>query len=490
MTSNTLDTPKVSAGFDINAEFRAVMHDLGLSPENTGGSITFIGEDPIFPTKHRLGACIAIPIMAGAAGIADIWRQRTGRGQDLTLDLRKAIHGINPMYKFNPTVNGYPYQLPYWINPDYQLDNPMGFDLYRTKDGRFFLPTGAYPGLLNDMCSFLRCGPDHDQIAEAVSNWNSEELDEAAAEAGLVFAIVRTPEEWAAHPQGKQLADRPLVEIVKIGDSDPEPFTPAARPLSGLRVLAATHVIAGNVMGRTLAEHGAEVLQIAHPNEFENEGLMQDPCAGFTSSAWLNLKDPEALKRAYELAADADVFVESYRPHKIAELGLSPEELAARRPGIVYASAECYSYDGPWAERGGFDMEALCVTGFTTLEGTPEQPKFPPTFVMNDFVAGYLGAAGIQAALIRRAKEGGSYHVRVNLARCAMWFNSLGTFDTAEPGTGTQNQLLAPDTITAQTPYGELVRLAPPVQFSETKPYWRDPVLVVRGSSKPAWTTA
>jgi crotonobetainyl-CoA:carnitine CoA-transferase CaiB-like acyl-CoA transferase len=489
MTSNTLDTPKVSAGFDINAEFRAVMHDLGLSPENTGGSITFIGEDPIFPTKHRLGACIAIPIMAGAAGIADIWRQRTGRGQDLTLDLRKAIHGINPMYKFNPTVNGYPYQLPYWINPDYQLDNPMGFDLYRTKDGRFFLPTGAYPGLLNDMCSFLRCGPDHDQIAEAVSKWNSEALDEAAAEAGLVFAIVRTPEEWAAHPQGKQLADRPLVEIVKIGESDPEPFTPAARPLSGLRVLAATHVIAGNVMGRTLAEHGAEVLQISHPNEFENEGLMQDPCAGFTSSAWLNLKDPEALKRAYELAADADVFVESYRPHKIADLGLSPEELAARRPGIVYASAQCYSYDGPWAERGGFDMEALCVTGFTTLEGTPEQPKFPPTFVMNDFVAGYLGAAGIQAALIRRAREGGSYHVRVNLARCAMWFNSLGTFDTDEPGTGKQNQLLAPDTITAQTPYGELVRLAPPVQFSETKPYWRDPVLVVRGSSKPAWAT-
>jgi crotonobetainyl-CoA:carnitine CoA-transferase CaiB-like acyl-CoA transferase len=489
MTSNTLDTPKVSAGFDINAEFRSVMHELGLSPENTGGSITFIGEDPIFPTKHRLGACIAIPIMAGAAGIADIWRQRSGRGQDLTLDLRKAIHGINPMYKFNPTINGYPYQLPYWINPDYQLDNPMGFDLYRTKDGRFFLPTGAYPGLLNKMCSFLQCGPDHDQIAEAVSTWNSEELDKAAADAGLVFAIVRTPEEWAAHPQGKQLADRPLVEIVKIGDSDPEPFTPAARPLSGLRVLAATHVIAGNVMGRTLAEHGAEVLQISHPNEFENEGLMQDPCAGFTSSAWLNLKDPEALKRAYELAADADVFVESYRPHKIADLGLSPEELAARRPGIVYASAQCYSYDGPWAERGGFDMEALCVTGFTTLEGTPEQPKFPPTFVMNDFVAGYLGAAGIQAALIRRAKEGGSYHVRVNLARCAMWFNSLGTFDTDVPGTGKQNQLLAPDTITAQTPYGELVRLAPPVQFSETNPYWRDPVLVVRGSSKPAWAT-
>jgi crotonobetainyl-CoA:carnitine CoA-transferase CaiB-like acyl-CoA transferase len=488
MTSNT---SKGSGDFDINAEFRSVMHSLGLSPEDTGGSITFVGEDPIFPTVHRLGACISIPIMAGAAGIADIWRQRTGRGQDLTLDLRKAIHGINPMYKANPTINGRPYQLPYWINSDFKMTNPMGFDLYRTKDGRLFLPTGAYPGLLNNMASFLRCGPDHDQIAEAVSKWNAEELDEAAAAAGLVFAIVRTPEEWLAHPQGKQLADRPLVEIVKIGDSDPEPFAPAARPLSGLRVLAATHVIAGNVMARTLAEHGAEVLQISHPQEFENEGLMQDPCAGFTSSAWLDLKHPEDLKKAYELGADADVFVESYRGHKIADLGMSPEELAKRRPGIVYASARAYSYDGPWAERGGFDMEALCVTGFTTLEGTPEQPKFPPTLVMNDYIAGYLGAAGIQAALIRRAKEGGSYHVRVNLARCAMWFNSLGIFDKDAPApTGEQHEILAPDTITAQTPYGELVRLAPPVQFSETKPYWRDPVLVVRGSSKPAWTTA
>jgi crotonobetainyl-CoA:carnitine CoA-transferase CaiB-like acyl-CoA transferase len=366
MSSNTLATPRAAAGFDVNAHFGFLMNELGLSPEDTGGSITFVGEDPIFPSVHRLGACIGIPMMAGAAGIADIWRQRNGRGQDLSLDLRKAIHGINPMYKFMPTINGYPYQLPYFIG------NPMGFDLYRTKDGRFFLPTGAYPRLLASMCTFLGCSPDKDSIATAVSNWDSAELDEAAAEKELVFALVRTAEEWAQHPQGKHLAEKPVVEIVKIGDSDPEPFTPAARPLSGLRVLSATHVIAGNVMSRTLAEHGAEVLQIAHPEEFEHEALMQDPCAGFTSSAWLDLNQPDALHKAYELAAGADVFVESYRTRKISNLGLSPEELAARRPGIVYASARCFSYDGPWANRAGFDMEALCVTGFTTEEGTPD----------------------------------------------------------------------------------------------------------------------
>jgi crotonobetainyl-CoA:carnitine CoA-transferase CaiB-like acyl-CoA transferase len=482
MSSNTLTTPHATAGFDVNVRFRSLMNEIGLSPEDTGGTITFVGEDPIFPSVHRLGACIGIPIMLGAAGIADIWRQRSGRGQDLTLDLRKAIHGINPMYKFTPTINGYPYQLPYFIG------NPMGFDLYRTKDGRFFLPTGAYPRLLANMCTFLRCSPDKDSITAAVSQWDSRELADAAAAAGLVFALVRTPEEWAAHPQGKQLTEKPVVEIVKIGESDPEPFMPAARPLSGLRVLSATHVIAGNVMSRTLAEHGAEVLQIAHPEEFEHEALIQDPCAGFASNAWLDLKQADARQKAYELAAGADVFVESYRTRKISSLGLSPEELAARRPGIVYASARCYTYDGPWANRAGFDMEALCVTGFTTEEGTPDQPAFPPTHVMNDYIAGYLGAAGIQAALIRRAKEGGSYHVRVNLARAAMFFMSLGTFDkNASAPAGEQHQILVPDTITAQTPYGELVRLAPPVKFSETKPHWEDPVLVVRGSSKPQW---
>src|SRR5215475_13049392 len=160
MTSNTLDTPKVSAGFDINAEFHSVMHELGLSGEDTGGKITFIGEDRIFPSVHRLGACISIPIMAGAAGIADIWRQRTGRGQDLTLDLRKAIHGINPMYKAMPTINGYPYQLPYWIDPSYQIANPMGFDFYRTRDGKFFLSTGAYPRLFSSVANFLGCAPN------------------------------------------------------------------------------------------------------------------------------------------------------------------------------------------------------------------------------------------------------------------------------------------------------------------------------------------
>ena len=396
--------------FDIDARFRDFCAVLGLDPSEAGGKITFVGEDPILPSRHRLGACISIPLMAAAVGAATIWRMRSGRGQDLQLDLRKAIHGINPMLKFTPTVNGYPYHIPY------ALGNPMKFDVYLTRDGRWLCPTGIYPHLLHAWCQFLQCSPESGSIQDAISKWDSAELDEAAAKKNLVFALCLSPDEWLKNPQGQQLAETPLVEIVKIGDSEPEPFRPAARPLKGLRVLSTTHVVAGNVMSRTLAEQGAEVLHLVDPQSFEHESLYIDACVGFQSS-WLDLKQPEGRERALELARQADVFVENFRGAAACRNWVfSPQELAMR---VDRASSMppggCYrSYDGPWAHRGGFDMDAaLCSSGFTIAEGTPDRPAFPPTMIMNDFIAGYVGAAAIQAAaLIRRAKEGGSYHVR------------------------------------------------------------------------------
>lgn len=470
---------------DISAPFNELINGIGLSSQDTGGKITFIGADPIFESRFRIGACISIPIMAAAAGAAIVWRMRTGRGQDLSIDLRKAIHGVNPVYKFKPTVSGYAYQMPYGVG------NPLIFDLYLTKDGRWVLPTGGYPHMMSEWCTLLRCPPDKEGIANAILKWDGQDLDDLAAERNMIFALCRSREEWALHPQGELLASKPLNEIEKIADSEPEPFGPADRPLSGLRVMSVTHVIAGNVVSRTLAEQGAEVLHIDHPQEFEHEIFITDPCVGHRASCWLDLKSADGNRLGHDLAAGADVFVDSYRGRSLTNLGFSPQELAARRPGTIYCSVRCYGYDGPWANRGGFDMEALCVSGFTFDEGTPDQPKFPPTKVMNDFIAGYLGAAGVTAALIRRAREGGSYHVKICLTRNAMWYPTLGMFGRNELDfTGEEHQLLPPETITRQTPYGELYRLAPPVQFSETPGYWQDPILTVRGSSKPEWPRA
>lgn len=467
--------------FDITSAFNEFLHGIGLSPQDTGGSITFVGSDPIFESRFRIGACISIPIMGAAAGAAAIWRMRTGRGQDLLLDVRKAIHGVNPVYKFRPTINGTAYQMPYGHG------NHMIFDLYLTKDGRWVLPTGGYPHMLSDWCKLIRCSPDKASITNAILKWDAQDLDDVAAENNMIFALCRSREEWARHPQGELLASKPLVEIEKICDSEPMPFGQGTRPLSDIRVLSATHVIAGNTVSRTLAEQGAEVLHIEHPQEFEHEIFTTDPCVGHRST-WLDLKSPDGNRRAHELAAGADVFVDSYRGRCMARLGFSPQELAERHPGIIYCSVRCYGYDGPWANRAGFDMEALCVSGFTFLEGTPDRPKFPPTMVMNDFIGGYLGAAGVTAALIRRAREGGSYHVKVALTRNAMWYPTLGVFDRNNIDlTGEEHQLLQPETVTRQTPYGELYRLAPSVKFSLTPGNWEDPILTVRGSCKPEW---
>ena len=225
---NTNQKSDASNPFDIDAAFGQFMNGIGLSPQDTGGKVIFIGADPIYESRHRIAACISIPIMGAAAGAAIVWRMRTGRGQDLSLDLRKAIHGVNPVYKFKPTINGYPYQMPYGMG------NNMIFGLYLTKDGRWVLPTGGYPHMLAEWCSLLRCSPDKASITNAILKWDGQDLDDVAAEHNMIFAMCRSREEWASHPQGELLASKPLVEIEKIADCEPMPFGPADRPLSGV----------------------------------------------------------------------------------------------------------------------------------------------------------------------------------------------------------------------------------------------------------------
>lgn len=156
----------VSKEFDIGSTFNQFMNDIGLSSEDIGGTVTFTGADPIFESRFRQGACISIPIMRAAAGAAIVWRMRTGRGQNLALDLRKAIHGINPVYKFKPTINGYAYQMPYAIG------NYTIFDLYLIKDGRWVLPTGGYPHMLAEWSALLRCSPAKASITNSILTLN------------------------------------------------------------------------------------------------------------------------------------------------------------------------------------------------------------------------------------------------------------------------------------------------------------------------------
>lgn len=289
----------------------------------------------------------------------------------------------------------------------------------------------------------------------------------------------------------------------KLDDAEPPPLKPAARAFEGLRVLSATHAIAGPTVGRTLAEQGAQVLQIGPPHHFEHEWVYNDANVGHRS-ALVDLSTQADKARA--LIREAHVFVDSFRGRKL----FAPEELAALRPGIIVVTIRCYGWDGPWSARGGFDMLGSAASGLAWAEGDGDKPALPPTALVNDYVTGYLGAAGVAAALLQQAEQGGSYHVSVSLTRTAMWILSLGLVDPSErsfsenflrrieqlkPGNLTRvkeslcQRLHEPAVLEADTPLGRLRRLAPAVNFSATPGSWSDPLLVPRGSSPAEWPT-
>ncbi|MFI6166165.1 CoA transferase [Nocardia sp. NPDC051052] len=467
--------------FDPLDHLDRLLADVGLSHAAAGGLVSFAGSDPIVASRHRLGACIGIPVMAGAVGAAALWRHRTGQAQDLHLDLRQAVHGITPNAFWNPTLAGEmaPHPL--------VADNPFLLDSYRTRDGRTVMASGVYPHLAARWCRFLDVPPDPGKVAAAIGQWNAFELEEAANVAGLPLCVARTPREWLAHPQGALLADQPVIGLTRIGGGPPRRFDPSDRPLGGVRVLSFTHAIAGPVVGRTLAEQGADVLCATRPNDYEHDFIYDEANIG-SRSAYLDMSTERGRGRAAALLADADIVVNNHRGGTLDKLGLDPHELAEKYPGIILVSVTCYGSTGPWADRGGFDMNGSAASGLMALEGTPGRPKLPPTGMINDFITGYLGAAGATAALLRRATEGGSWHVTVNLTRTAMWYQTLGLVDPGDANSDEQHQLREPTAYDAATPLGALHTLAPPVTFSKTPPRWTDPILVPRGSSDPRWT--
>ena len=470
----------LTTDFDTAAALDGLLGCVGLDRTETGGSVRFAGEDPILPAAHRLGACIGVPLMANAVIAALFHRLRGGPAQDLDLDLRQAVHSINPAAFWEPTINGE--RAPHPL----VLDNPYLILPYRSADGRWVMPSGVYPRLAAAWCRFLDVPPDLQRVAEAVAGWNAFELEQRASAAGLPVSVVRTPAEWLAHPQGRLLAAQPVVTLERIGDAPAREPAPAERPFERVRVLSFTHAVAGPTVGRTLAEQGADVLCATRPNDYEHEFIYGEANIG-SRSAYVDLDTEVGREHLARLLTDADVVVNNHRGGSLERRGLDPWNLAERHPGLIQVSVTCYGAEGPWAHRGGFDMNGSAASGLMTLEGSESEPKLPVTVLINDYITGYMGAIGAGAALVRRATEGGSWRVSVSLARTAMWCSSLGLVDPARAGDGEEHRLREPLAYDAASPFGDIHMLAPPVRFSHTPARWPDPILVPRGSSRPEW---
>jgi crotonobetainyl-CoA:carnitine CoA-transferase CaiB-like acyl-CoA transferase len=463
-----------------HAALRSILPIAGWSDEHATGVVFTGGADPILPTPFRIGVAAAATIAATGLAATDIWEARTGRRQQVTVDVRQATASLRSG-RYMSLGSGRISTARHGI---------MG--VYPTHDGRWSYLHCNFPNHRAAALKVLGVPESRDAVAAAVATWNAAELEEAIIAADGAGGMARTQAEWANHPQAAAVAGLPLLEIIRIGDSAPEALPPGNRPLSGIRVLDLTRVLAGPTCARTLAEHGADVLKITGAH-LPNLGYQEWDTGHGKLSAQLDLRTPGDVQTLRDLVRHADVFSQGYRPGSLANRGLSPEELSAIRPGLIYVSLSAFGHAGPWGSRRGFDTVVQTVSGMTIrqAESVPAKtpgPQFYPVSAI-DYCTGYLLAAGVMVALRRRARQGGSWLVRTSLAQIGKWIVNLGEVPVAAlsnvPAEFTAAELDSWSTA-SETPGGRLRHLKPVVQLSETPPHWARSAVPL-GYHPPAW---
>lgn len=464
--------------------FDEVMAIRGL-PLPEDGEVTITGQDPVFTSRFKIGETTANILAGVGVAVTDIHEIKTGRRQKVSVDVRHAAATCrSSKYLSQPVASGGFEPVP---SSHSMLHMRSITQPWQTKDGRWYLPHFNLPHLHDRVIGVLGCESNADAVAKAVATWDSHDLEDAVAEARACGSIVRSNKEWLEHPHGKILAGRPLIEITKIGETDPIPFPEGERPLSGIKVLDLTRILAGPIAARTLAENGADVLMVTAEHLPQVPEHVKDTSHG-KRSCFLDFNNAEDVSTVRRLAKGADVFSQGYRPGIMDMHGLSPEQLAAERPGIIYLSISCYGHGGPFSDRGGWEQIGQSTTGICMDNGAKTgdgRPKLLPASAC-DYTTGYNGAYGVLLALAQRAREGGSYHVRVSLCRSGMYIYKQGHVEPPEEDMDLSPEELDAIMLESEGGHGVLKYLGPVVGMSETKPYWDKPSPVL-GSNKAEW---
>jgi crotonobetainyl-CoA:carnitine CoA-transferase CaiB-like acyl-CoA transferase len=447
--------------------------EVGLEP------ITLTGAEPALPSSFALGTAAQATVAASALAANELWHLRTGRRQRVSVDMRHA--GIEFRSERYLRLDGKP--------PHEHRDKTVG--VYRTGDGRWIRLHTNLPHHRAGTLKLLGAEYDRASVQRAIDGWEAFKLEDAAAAAGLVVTATRSFEEWDAHPQGAAVARLPLFSIERIGDAPPQPLPPGDRSLAGIKVLDLTRVIAGPVCGRTLAAHGADVLNISAAHLPFMEALVIDTNRG-KRTAQIDLREAGGRERLAALLREADIFIQGYRPGAIAQYGFSAERAARLKPGIVCVSLCAYGHEGPWAGRRGFDSLVQNADGLNVAEaqaagarGPHPEPKPLPAQAL-DHATGYLMAFGAMTALKRRATEGGTWHVRCSLAQTGHWVRHLGHIEGGlalpDPSFDDVRDLMED----SESGFGRLTAVRNSAVMSETPTRWVRPSMPL-GSHAAEW---
>jgi CoA-transferase family III len=446
---------------------------LAELPSATLGSAILTGADPVLPSSFAVGTAAQTSVAAAALAAVELGHVRGQPYQHVSVDMTHAALECSGWF----SIDG--------VTPN-AWDKFSG--LYRCADGwvRIHANFAHHRDGALRLLGLSAATAERADAERALLSWRTLELEQAAADAGLVVAASRSFVEWDAHPQGQAVATLPLFTIERIGDGEPRklPLLNADdRPLTGLRVLDLTRILAGPVCGRMLAAYGADVMLINSPHLPNIESIADTSRGKFSAHA--DLRTSAGCAALKNLLSTSHVFVQGYRPGTLLEHGFGLEEAARLRPGIVYVSLCAYGDTGPWRARRGFDSLVQTATGFNLAEAEAAnsvEPKALPMQIL-DYATGHLMAFAAAAALRRQALEGGSWHVKVSLAQTGHWLRSLGR---VENGFSIERPKVAPYIETAQSGFGELAALSHSAKFSRTPTRWARPAMPP-GTHPPVW---
>lgn len=431
--------------------------------------------DAVF-TPLPLASTYAALLAAASVGAALVARDRGGEGQAIEVPIHSAVFmalGYALQRCNGREIGG--------------GQNPL-ITTVRCGDGRWLQIHAALPRFIEGLVAALGVDEWRDEglldpdrwaslpevpaelqrrLATIFASDSAESWEGRLAAAGQCGAVCRTVEEWLTHPAAEQarlVVDLPSPygtlrqpgHVVETDATRAMPLRPrqevtaadvawhvrtverptrrpssrkaSAAPLVGIRVLDLCLILAGPSCARALAEFGADVIKVDAPDAPIFESFWLDTNRGKRSIV-VDIKTAAGREIVWKLFETADVVVENFRKGVVDRLGIDYAEVSARFPHMIYASMNCYGYEGPFAERAGWEQLAQASSGMQVrYGGRNAQPKLM-SYAINDYATGLAAALGVLSALRERNSTGRGQHVISSLAMTAGFMQSLYMFD-------------------------------------------------------------
>lgn len=428
-TLNGVHKPVSRDGFSAQDIVEEIWKGLDLPADSLKSVALPVNNKPALPSSYKIGPLAQSAIALTALAAAQIHAVRNGLSKVPRVDVPLEHATVEFKSERLYVIDGKPTPSPW---------GPIG-GLHKTSDGHVRVHD-SFPNHANGILELagLPTGSTRQQLSEKLAQWSAVDLENAATVEGkLATYALRSYGQWDQLAQSKAISDFPI-DVHQISSAGPKGLPPRmasgnSKPLQGLRVVEMSRVIAAPLCGKTLAAYGADVIWVTSPSLPDLPTMDRDLGRG-KRTVHLDIDNPDDKERLLELIRTADVFVQGFRPGALAARGLGEEDLVGLNPSLVLANMSAFGPRGPWAGRRGYDSLVQTCSGMNVSEAEHAamgEAARPTPCQALDHAGGYWLAAGLMAALYKRAARGGAWRVDVSLAGVMKYLRSLGQY----PGT-------------------------------------------------------